>query len=151
MARQDEARLERVLADLRAQGSRVTTARRAVLRSLIERHEHTTAEELAEQVRARHPDVHLSTVYRTLDALQHLGIVTHVHLGHGRAVYHLTDEIHHHAVCERCGAVIQLPPELFRSVSDRLRRDFDFTVDTHHFALVGRCGQCEAPSENGGR
>jgi len=149
VARLDEARLERVLADLRAQGSRVTTARRAVLRSLLERREHTTAEQLAEQVRARHPDVHLSTVYRTLDALQHLGIVTHVHLGHGRAVYHLTDEIHHHAVCERCGAVIELPPELFGSVSDRLRRDFGFAVDTHHFALVGRCRSCGSPAGNG--
>ena len=36
------------------------------------------------------------------------GVVTHVHLGHGRAVYHLTDRLHHHAVCEACGAVIQL-------------------------------------------
>jgi Fe2+ or Zn2+ uptake regulation protein len=70
-------------------------------------------------------------------------VVTHVHLGHGRAVYHLTDQTHHHAVCERCGSVIELPPELFRSVSDRLQHDFDFAVDTHHFALVGRCRDCE--------
>ena len=140
----DEARLERVLADLRAHGSRVTTARRAVLRSLLEHREHTTAEQLAEQVRARHPDVHLSTVYRTLDALQHLGVVTHVHLGHGRATYHLADDLHHHAVCDRCGAVVELPLSMFEDVATRLEAEHGFVAEPHHFAVVGKCAACAA-------
>ncbi len=144
MATGDDERLERALELLRARGGRVTSARRAVLGALLEHHEHASAEALAEVVHASHPDVHLSTVYRTLDAFERLGVVTHVHLGHGRAIYHLTDEIHHHAVCERCGAVVQLPVALFGQLHRQLVDDFGFEVDGYHFALVGRCAPCLA-------
>lgn len=121
----------------------MTTARRAVLHALIEGHpRHASAEELAEAVRDEHPDVHLSTVYRTLDAFEQLGVVTHVHLGHGRAIYHLTDELHHHAACEGCGKVLQLPDAIFSDVQAMLQRSYGFELDAHHFALVGRCARC---------
>lgn len=139
-------RLERILAMLRDRGGRVTSARRAVLSALLEHREHVSAEALAGVVHASHPDVHLSTVYRTLDAFEQLGVVTHVHLGHGRAIYHLTDQIHHHAVCERCDAVLQLPLSLFDQLHTRLLSEFHFEVDAHHFALVGRCAQCASSS-----
>ncbi len=142
MTTDGDGRLEAALDLLRARGGRVTNARRAVLSALLEHQEHASAEALAEVVHASHPDVHLSTVYRTLDAFEQLGVVTHVHLGHGRAIYHLTDEIHHHAVCERCGAVVQLPLALFAQLHHRLLDDFGFEVDAHHFALVGRCARC---------
>jgi Fur family ferric uptake transcriptional regulator len=93
-------------------------------------------------VRARHPEVHLSTVYRSLDAFERLGVVTHVHLGHGRATYHLAEELHHHAVCEGCGAVVELPDDLLGAVVHRVRGEFGFEVDAHHFALSGRCAAC---------
>lgn len=140
----DDGRLERALQQLRARGGRVTSARRAVLSALLEHREHASAEALAEVVNASHPDVHLSTVYRTLDAFEQLGVVTHVHLGHGRAIYHLTDQIHHHAVCEQCGTVVQLPLALFAQLHERLVDEFGFDVDAHHFALVGRCARCLA-------
>ena len=144
MTTDGDGRLEAALDLLRARGGRVTSARRAVLSALLEHHEHASAEALAEVVHASHPDVHLSTVYRTLDAFEQLGVVTHVHLGHGRAIYHLTDELHHHAVCERCGAVVQLPMALFAQLHHRLLDDFGFAVDAHHFALAGRCARCLA-------
>ena len=135
--------MERILALLREGGGRVTTARRAVLSALLEEaRRHVSAEELAAAVHAQDPAVHLSTVYRTLDALEQLGVVTHVHLGHGRAIYHLTDELHHHAVCEACGDVLQLPDSIFGDVSTTLRDSWGFALDAHHFALVGRCEAC---------
>lgn len=137
-----DARLERILTLLRRDGGRVTTARRAVVGALLTSSDHVSAEQLAETVQAEHPDVHLSTVYRTLDAFEELGVVTHVHLGHGRAIYHLTDQIHHHAVCEGCRAVIHLPDGLFGDLQARLADDFGFALDAHHFALVGHCADC---------
>ena len=135
--------MERILALLRHGGGRVTTARRAVLSALLEgARRHVSAEELAAAVHAENPAVHLSTVYRTLDALERLGVVTHVHLGHGRAIYHLTDELHHHAVCEACGDVLQLPDSIFGDVQATLRESWGFALDAHHFALVGRCTTC---------
>ena len=138
-----DARSERILALLRRGGGRVTVARRAVLAALLDgTRGHLSADEIAAAVRAGNPAVHLSTVYRTLDALEKLGVVTHVHLGHGRAIYHLTDELHHHAVCEACGDVIQLPDTIFGDVQATLRRSWGFALDAHHFALVGRCAAC---------
>ena len=127
---------------LRASGVRITAPRRAVVTALVEADDHLGADELAARVASAEPDVHLSTVYRTLDALERIGVVTHVHLGHGRAVYHLTDRLHQHAVCEDCGAVVELPDDVLDDVRARLRRETGFEVDPHHFALVGRCGSC---------
>jgi len=131
-----------VLEGLRAAGVRVTAARRAVVHALVDADDHVTADELAERIADRQPDVHRSTVYRTLDALERLGVVTHVHLGHGRAVYHLTDRMHQHAVCEGCGLVVELGDDVLGEVQARLERETGFVVDPHHFALVGRCRHC---------
>jgi len=135
-----------VLEELRSSGVRITAPRRAVVTALVDADDHLTADELAARVAAAEPDVHLSTVYRTLDALERTGVVTHVHLGHGRAVYHLTDRLHQHAVCEDCGAVVELPDDVLRDVQTRLRRETGFEVDPHHFALVGRCRHCASTS-----
>ena len=139
-------RLSRILVELRAAGGRMTTARRALVTALVAADGHVTADDLAETVQRDHPDVHRSTIYRTLDALEQLGIVDHVHLGHGRAVYHLTDDPHQHLVCEACGEVTEAPDELFVPLALRLRAEYGFTIRPNHFAVLGRCRGCaEAP------
>jgi Fur family ferric uptake transcriptional regulator len=135
-------RTERLVGTLRQRGWRVTTARRAVLAALVEAQGHMTADELAEKVQSSHPDVHLSTVYRTLEALEHLGLVDHTHLGHGRAVYHLADDPHQHLVCDACGAVIEVPDDTFTSLAESLQRSHGFTIRPSHFAVLGRCAAC---------
>lgn len=138
------SRLERILRLLRARGGRVTTSRRAIVSALLDASEHVTAEELAAAVRAQHPDIHNSTVYRCLDTLAELGVVTHVHLGHGPAVYHLADEVHHHLVCESCGDVVVLPPRMIGSFQRQIQQTYGFRLDATHFALAGRCATCLA-------
>lgn len=137
-----EKRLTEVLELLRASGGRVTSPRRAILQALIEHADHVTAEELTASVQGRHPDVAESTVYRFLDDLEKLGVVDHVHLGHGPAVYHFRDKVHHHLVCERCGSVVEVPVAVFAGVLRKIRRDYRFEVDLRHFAIPGYCGKC---------
>ena len=137
-----EDRLDELLTLLRERGGRVTTARRAIVTAFLAAGGHVTAEELTAQVQDHHPDVHLSTVYRTLEILTELGAVTHVHLGHGRAVFHLTEEAHQHLVCEGCGAVIEAPDELFADVIAQVDRRYGFALRPDHFALTGRCRAC---------
>jgi Fur family ferric uptake transcriptional regulator len=135
-------RLEAALELLRQRGGRVTTARRAIVTALFDADGHVTADQLATTVQQAHPDVHLTTIYRCLDALEELGIVDHVHLGHGRAVYHLADETHQHLVCEGCGAVVEVPDALFAGLARRLQADYGFAIRPHHFAVLGRCRDC---------
>ena len=127
---------------IRGQGERVTTARRALITALVQARGHVTAEDLAALVQKEQPDVHLSTIYRSLDALERMGVVDHVHLGHGRAVYHLSDEPHQHLVCEVCGTVIEVPDATFADLGATLRRRYGFTIRPNHFAVLGRCRIC---------
>jgi Fur family transcriptional regulator, ferric uptake regulator len=134
--------LERILSALRARGGRTTTSRRAVVQALLVSPGHVTAEELGAQVRAALPDLDQSTVYRALNALEDIGIVQHVHLGHGPAVYHLSGEVHAHIVCQRCGAVAEIPG----STLDRLSRDLlhrtGYALGHQHFSITGTCDAC---------
>jgi Fur family transcriptional regulator, ferric uptake regulator len=141
----DTARLDAILGLLRAHGGRVTPARRAIVAALLEAGEHVTADEITERVQAAHPDVHASTTYRCLEALEALGVVDHTHLGHGRAVYHLTDERHQHLVCDRCGAVIEVPDDVFDEMAARVRTDFGFVLQPGHFSVAGVCEPCAQP------
>jgi Fe2+ or Zn2+ uptake regulation protein len=127
---------------IRDQGARVTSARRALVTALVQARGHVTADDLAALVQKAQPDVHLSTIYRSLDALERIGVVDHVHLGHGRAVYHLADEPHQHLVCEACGAVVEVPDATFAELSDALRRRYGFAIRPNHFAVLGRCRAC---------
>jgi Fur family ferric uptake transcriptional regulator len=137
-----DPRRDAIVAELRRHGGRLTTARLALVDALLEADTHVTADDLAGMVQARHPEVHRSTIYRTLDALERAGVVDHVHLGHGRAVYHLTDDPHQHLVCEACGDVVEVPSRLFDDLAARLRRRYGFAIRPDHFAVLGRCRAC---------
>lgn len=146
MVNPDE-RLATILGLVRARGGRITTPRRAIITALLAAdNEHVTAEQLADTVQRAHPDVHRSTVYRTLEALTEMGVIGHVHLGHSPAVYHFTDEFtdqpHHHMVCQDCGRVVELPLSVLTSLQRTISRDYGFDLDATHFALTGRCSDC---------
>jgi Fe2+ or Zn2+ uptake regulation protein len=137
-----DERIDRILALLRADGGRVTIARRALVEALVRADAHVTAEDLAGRVQAAHPEVHRSTVYRTLDVLERIGVIVHSHLGHGGGVYHLADERHQHLVCEVCGRVVEVPDTVFAPLARAVHKRYGFTVEPGHFALVGRCAAC---------
>jgi Fe2+ or Zn2+ uptake regulation protein len=138
-------RLRSVLALVREQGGRVTTTRRAIIAALVDADDHhVTAQALADRVQRSHPDIHPSTVYRTLDTLSDLGVVEHAHLGHGPTVYHLTDRRHQHVVCEKCGAVVEIPLSVFDPLVRELRDDYGFELRPEHVAMVGRCAACSS-------
>lgn len=125
-----------------ATGGRRTAARRAIIDVILGPREHLTAEEITAAVQRKLPAVTMSTVYRTLSALEEIGVLDHTHLGHGRAVYHLADTEHQHLFCERCGEVIEVPSRKLDTFARMLRRDFAFDLDRRHFALGGFCEEC---------
>lgn len=131
-----------ILDRLSKAGRRRTAPRQAIVERLVGARGHVTAEELAADVQARFPSVNISTVYRTLDTLEDLGIVDHVHLGHGRAIYHLTDDDHQHLVCESCEAVEEIAIDKLRPLFRTIEREHGFEVDRRHFAIVGLCRRC---------
>ena len=138
------ASIDEVLALVRARGGRVTSPRRVLLEVLFRSGAHRSAEDLAAEVQAVAPDVHLSTIYRNLDELERLGVVVHSHFGHGAATYHLAGAAHAHFSCEHCGAVVEVPPGMFERFLADARRAIGFEVNPYHFAIAGRCAACAA-------
>ncbi len=140
-------RVEAILQLLRTDGGRVTTGRRAVVTALLTADDHhVTADDVAGIVQAEHPDVHLSTIYRTLDSLEHLGVVGRVTLGGGGAVYHLTDHVHHHLVCSGCGTVIELSDDSLAALAADVERLHGFALAAHPMSLHGLCSACADPA-----
>jgi len=136
------ARVEQVVDLLRSRGGRITTSRRLLLSCLFEGGPHRSAEQLAAEVQALAPDVHISTIYRNLYELERLGVVVHAHLGHGPAIYHLASESHGHLVCEVCGSMVEAPGDYFAGLAVAARSQYGFEIDPRHFAVLGQCAAC---------
>ena len=127
---------------LRARGYRLTPQRQLVLEA-VGRLGHATPEDIAAAVRETAQAVNISTVYRTLELLEELGLVQHAHLGHGAPTYSLAgDSDHVHLVCRDCGAVDEAPPALVAPIVEELAATRGFQVDVGHFAVFGRCREC---------
>ncbi|HVU92704.1 MAG TPA: transcriptional repressor [Jatrophihabitans sp.] len=124
-------------ATLRARGLRVTAQREQVLAAVRELG-HATPEQIAERV----PAVDVTTVYRTLELLEEIGLVRHAHLGHGAPSYRPAEDDHIHVVCHTCGAVVDADPSLVDDMAHRLRQDQGFVLDRSHFTVFGRCRDC---------
>lgn len=135
---------EQLIGRLRAEGRRITVARRSLIAALVAADGHVTAEELIARLQEEHPDLAASTVYRLLVDLENLGLVIHVHLGHGPAVYHLAGANHVHLVCDHCGQVTELPPAMVDAMAVQLRQDFGFQAAFHHFSIGGTCDACSS-------
>ena len=108
--------------ELRARGYRVTPQRQLVLEA-VTKLEHATPEEICASVQQTARGVNISTIYRSLELLEQLGLVTHTHLGHGAPRYHLAAEAEHvHLVCAGCGRITQVSPDAVQPAGDRAGR-----------------------------
>jgi Fur family ferric uptake transcriptional regulator len=130
-------------AALRAQGYRLTPQREMVLRA-VEHLGHGTPDEILAEVRKDSAAVNISTVYRTLELLEELGLVRHAHLTDRAPTYHSTaSPTHVHLVCRSCGGVTEVAPEVVEPMTGTLRDHYGFTTDVGHLTVFGTCRNCE--------
>ena len=124
-------------------GYRLTPQRIMILSAIDNSDDHISAEEIYAQVVAKYANVNISTVYRTLELLKRIGLVTETDMGEGRVRYHPVGKgHHHHLVCQECGAIIDLDESVLSSVKDVLLREYGFIADLKHLAIFGRCVNC---------
>ncbi len=132
-----------IVGKLSEQGYRLTPQRMMILSAIEDSDNHISAEEIYAEVVAKYPRVNISTVYRTLELLKRLGLVTETDLGGGRVRYHPADKgHHHHLVCQECGATIDLDETVLFPLKDTLLREYKFIADLRHLAIFGRCVNC---------
>lgn len=129
---------------LRERGLRLTPQRLMILELLGQTTGHVAPEDIYQQVHQRFPMINRSTVYRTLDVLEELGLVRHGHVSDGAARYHLAQESHHlHLICHRCGHTIDVTDlDLAQPFARELQERFGFQADLTHFPVSGVCKAC---------
>jgi Fe2+ or Zn2+ uptake regulation protein len=135
--------LSEAVAALRARGLRLSGARRMVLEALYATDAPLSAEEIAEGT-GSYPVSDLASVYRNLETLERLGLVQHVHLGHGAGRYVRAGREREYLVCERCGANRAVPPEELDGVRRAVAAATGYHARFSHFPIVGLCAQCAA-------
>ena len=134
---------------LRERGLRWTPQRRALVQVLAETDGHVTGSELIERCRKADPQTIPSTVYRTLDVLEELGVLRHCHGADGREEFHVFPETEHgHLYCASCGGSSDISAEDAAPFLAALRRNHEFTADLSHVTVVGRCRDCETPKRS---
>ncbi len=135
---------------LRARGLRWTPQRRVLVEVLSRTDGHVTGSELVERCRELDPGTIPSTVYRTLDVLEELGVLSHSHGADRREEFHvLPDSEHGHLYCQRCGAQWELAaddPAVIASV-EAFARQRGFAVNVSHLSMIGRCASCLAATD----
>jgi Fur family transcriptional regulator, ferric uptake regulator len=134
--------LEDALELLRGRGLRVSAARRLVLEALFRAKGPVSAERIADGLDGQLPRSDLGSVYRNLETFEGMGLVRHVHLGHGSGRYALAGPAQEYLVCERCDVVTALEPEALERVRGAVREDFGFEARFSHFPIVGLCPRC---------
>ncbi|MDR9459195.1 MAG: Fur family transcriptional regulator [Dehalococcoidia bacterium] len=129
---------------LRDLGYRLTPQRQLILTAIQEGDDHISAEDIHARVCAKYPHVNISTVYRTLELLKNLGLVTETDLGSGRFRYHPAEKgHHHHLICERCGTTVETAESPFLPLKRTLLREYGFKANINHLALFGLCAKCQ--------
>jgi Fur family ferric uptake transcriptional regulator len=138
--------IEEVFDALRAEGHRVTTPCRLVLEALFRADGPISAQQIVgdSPVAGFEP----SSVYRNLERLEQLGVIRHVHLGHGPSLYLLVGSGEQEfLLCEGCGAVKSVDPSALDPLREQIERDFDYRARFSHFPIVGLCATCAEATE----
>src|SRR4051794_18073430 len=131
--------LEEVEAAVRRDGGRLTRPRRQVLEALFAAEGLASAEQIAGE------EIELTSVYRNLERLEELGVVRHVHLGHGPGLYGLVgDGEREYLVCEACAKVTVAETARLDRVRALVRDEFGYEPRFTHFPMHGLCAACAA-------
>lgn len=135
---------------LRARGIRVTPQRAMIVRAVETMPGHLTAEEVYTAVKAESPCVNLATVYRTLDLLKALDLITDADMGTGATHYSLRSHAnHHHAICHICRMSVEFPNNLLDSLIEGLHLGYGFEAEANHLVVFGVCAACAACAGEG--
>ena len=143
--------LDAAIAAMRSRGLRASAARRIVLEALFVASGPVSAEQIAAGVAGRVPAGDLASTYRNLETLEEIGLVRHVHLGHGPGRYTLAHRAgREYLLCERCSEVREVEPRELDEVRAAIRSAFGLEPTFSHFPIVGLCTTCKEERSDDG-
>jgi Fur family transcriptional regulator, peroxide stress response regulator len=120
----------------------LTRQREVVLQVIREANEHLTANEVFDQAKSLLPTISFATVYNSLRYLKEGGLITEIQFGNGASRFDKITSRHDHALCVKCGKLVdmelELPQELVKSASEFSR----FKLESIELTLRGLCPDC---------
>ena len=134
-----ETRADRMLTELRKAGLKLTPQRIAIVREIADDLTHPTAQSLFDRLRPAFPTMSFATVYNTLDALARCGLTGALHLG-GAVRFDPNTQPHHHAICDACGVVLDLP--ITTNIASAHAPLDGFVVRAEERTYRGQCARC---------
>lgn len=140
--------LENLKEKLKEKGYKLTPQRRATL-DIIMNHQgkHLSTEEIYDLVKTKCPEIGLATVYRTLQLLDELNLITKINFDDGCGRYelknHIDDHYHHHLICLQCGTVIEVEVDLMESLEEEIEENYNFQISDHKVKFLGLCSKCK--------
>jgi Fur family transcriptional regulator, ferric uptake regulator len=136
----------------RGQGCRWTVPRQAVLSCLTQSNRHMSPKDIFAEIGRKFPGIGLTSVYRTLELLDRMGLLHKIRIGDGQIRYGLKqqdrDDHHHHLICTRCGKIIDYTDfvdeelELIKKTEASLASRHGFKIQDHKIEFYGICGSC---------
>lgn len=131
---------------LKSRGIRVTPQRAIILDAIERLQGHITVEDVYAEVQRVNSYINLATVYRTLDLLKELDLVSEADMGTGATHFALrVHGVHHHAICRACGRSFEFPHEIVEPMTSQLREHYHFVADADHTVIFGWCEGCLRP------
>jgi len=136
---------------LREKGIRLTRQRRVILEVMDNAEQHLDVDQILARAQKIDPDVHLVTVYRTIDLLKKEGLIDELDLLHLRGDRHYYEthgpRDHIHVACLRCGKVREFESRLYEQLKEQIARDFEMQVTVSRTEVGGICNACLAASK----
>lgn len=133
---------------LKESGYKLTPQRLAIINAIEEnKGKHLNTEEIYDIVKQRNPEMGLATVYRTLQMLDELEVVSSLNLEDGCVRYELYcddgSHHHHHLICSNCGSVIEVEGDLLDQLEAKIEKEYDFKIVDHKLKFYGLCSKCK--------
>jgi len=137
-----EARIEEFRRLCRERGERCTVQRRIILGAVLDLDNHPSADQVFDAVAEREPGIARTTVYRTLDHLARIGIITKACHPGRVARFDVRTELHHHLVCLHCDEFVDLDHDAFDGLTIPDTSAYGFEVSDYRVHVRGICRNC---------
>jgi len=128
----------------KAEPAGLTPQRQVVLRVVNESHHHPTASQVFEQARSLLPTISYATVYNSLRFLKQAGLVREISFGNAASRYDRETDRHDHAICTRCGTLVDFDMSEAADLMRRAARRTRFKAESIHLTLTGLCPECRS-------
>lgn len=133
---------------LKETGFKITPQRRAIIEILLKHeNEHLSSEEIYDLVRVDCPEIGLATVYRTMQLLDEINVISKLNLDDGCVRYELSvDEEdchhHHHLICSKCNKIMEVKEDLLDTIEREIQSLYKFKIIDHDVKFYGLCEDC---------